>query len=80
MSQTGRRQLAVLDGDDGARLVGLVTMSDVVRAHARAALGTSTQINQPAMRDVLFDDDAAQVEPARDAVEDVRVGGDGDAV
>jgi CIC family chloride channel protein len=42
MSQTGTRQLAVLDGE-GARgtLVGLLTMSDIVRAHARAALGAS---------------------------------------
>jgi CIC family chloride channel protein len=38
MDKSGRRQLAVVDGDDGNRLLGLITMSDVVRAHAQAAL------------------------------------------
>jgi chloride channel protein, CIC family len=38
MDKSGMRQLAVVDGDDGNRLVGLITMSDVVRAHAQAAL------------------------------------------
>jgi CIC family chloride channel protein len=79
MSQTGTRQLAVLDGEGGGVLVGLLTMSDVVRAHARAALGASAQVEQPGFRDVLTDDEWVEVEPARDAVEDVRVGGDGDA-
>jgi chloride channel protein, CIC family len=80
MSQAETRQLAVLDGD-GIRgtLVGLLTMSDVVRVQARAALDTSAQIEQPGLRDVLTDDEPVEVEPARDAVEDVRVGGDGDA-
>jgi CBS domain-containing protein len=40
MNHTGARQLAVLARGDGRRLVGLLTMSDVVRAHARAALDT----------------------------------------
>jgi CIC family chloride channel protein len=40
MSQAESRQLAVLDGD--ARLVGLISMSDVVSAHARAALLTES--------------------------------------
>jgi len=39
MSQAETRQLAVLDGEgERGTLVGLLTMSDVVRAHARAAL------------------------------------------
>jgi chloride channel protein, CIC family len=79
MSQAETRQLAVLDGRGGAQLVGLVTMSDIVRVQARTALGTSTQIEQPGARDVLTDEEPVEVEPARDAVEDVRVGGDGDA-
>lgn len=36
MQQTDSRQLAVLDRDK--RLVGLLTMSDIVRAHAKAAI------------------------------------------
>ena len=38
MEKSGVRQLAVIDGKDGNRLIGLLTMSDIVRAHARAAL------------------------------------------
>ena len=38
MDKSGMRQLAVVDGNDANRLVGLITMSDVVRAHAQAAL------------------------------------------
>jgi CIC family chloride channel protein len=38
MNHTGARQLAVLARGDERRLVGLLTMSDVVRAQARAAL------------------------------------------
>ncbi|MFL6332488.1 MAG: chloride channel protein [Pyrinomonadaceae bacterium] len=40
MNHSGARQLAVLARGDEQRLVGLLTMSDVVRAHARAALDT----------------------------------------
>jgi hypothetical protein len=38
MEKSGVRQLAVIDGKDGKRLIGLLTMSDIVRAHAQAAL------------------------------------------
>ncbi len=38
MERAGARQLAVIDGKDGNRLIGLLTMSDIVRAHAHAAL------------------------------------------
>lgn len=38
MEKSGLRQLAVVDGKDENRLIGLLTMSDIVRAHARAAL------------------------------------------
>jgi CIC family chloride channel protein len=38
MNQLGARQLAVVSREDGGRLVGLLTMSDVMRAQARAAL------------------------------------------
>lgn len=38
MNQTGARQLPVLNRKDANQLVGLLTMSDIVRAHARAAL------------------------------------------
>ncbi len=38
MEKSGARQLAVVDPNDGNKLVGLLTMSDIVRAHARAAM------------------------------------------
>jgi CIC family chloride channel protein len=38
MERSGSRQLAVVEPGDGKRLIGLLTMSDVVRAHARAAM------------------------------------------
>jgi chloride channel protein, CIC family len=38
MERSGSRQLAVFGPLDGSRLIGLLTMSDVVRAHARAAM------------------------------------------
>ena len=38
MERSGSRQLAVVDQKDSHRLIGLLTMSDVVRAHARAAI------------------------------------------
>lgn len=38
MERSGSRQLAVVEHKDGNRLIGLLTMSDVVRAHARAAI------------------------------------------
>ena len=38
MERSGSRQLAVVDQKDSQRLIGLLTMSDVVRAHARAAI------------------------------------------
>ena len=38
MERSGSRQLAVVDQKDSQRLIGLITMSDVVRAHARAAM------------------------------------------
>jgi hypothetical protein len=41
MEKSGARQLAVVDRSDGNKLVGLLTMSDIVRAHARAAMEVS---------------------------------------
>ena len=38
MEKSGSRQLGVVEANDGKRLIGLLTMSDVVRAHARAAM------------------------------------------
>src|SRR6266436_7225530 len=38
MDKSGVRQLAVIDRKDGNRLIGLLTMSDIVRAHAQAAV------------------------------------------
>lgn len=38
MEKSGRRQLAVVDRQRGNKLIGLLTMSDIVRAHAHAAL------------------------------------------
>jgi len=38
MERSGSRQLAVVDQKDSHRLLGLLTMSDIVRAHARAAI------------------------------------------
>lgn len=38
MEKSGVRQLAVIDAKDGNRLIGLLTMSDIVRAQAHAAL------------------------------------------
>jgi chloride channel protein, CIC family len=41
MEKSGRRQLAVVDKKVGNKLIGLLTMSDIVRAHAQAALAVS---------------------------------------
>ena len=38
IDEFGVRQLAVIDRKDGNRLIGLLTMSDIVRAHAQAAV------------------------------------------
>ena len=38
MEKSGARQLGVIDPGDGNRLIGMLTMSDIVRAHARAVL------------------------------------------
>jgi CIC family chloride channel protein len=38
MEKSGARQLGVIDSNDGNRLIGLLTMTDIVRAHARAAM------------------------------------------
>jgi CIC family chloride channel protein len=38
MDKAGVRQLAVIDRKDGNRLIGILTMSDIVRAHAQAAV------------------------------------------
>ena len=38
MEKSGVRHLAVVNRKHGNKLIGLLTMSDVVRAHARAAL------------------------------------------
>ena len=38
MEKSGARQLGVIDPSDGDRLLGLLTMSDIVRAHARAVM------------------------------------------
>jgi CBS domain-containing protein len=41
MSEAGVRQLAVVHPDDSGRLVGILAMSDVLRAQARAARETT---------------------------------------
>jgi CBS domain containing-hemolysin-like protein len=38
MDKAGVRQVAVIDREDGNKLIGLLTMSDIVRAHAQAAV------------------------------------------
>jgi len=38
MEKSGARQLAVIDQADDNKLIGILTMSDIVRAHARAAM------------------------------------------
>ena len=38
MDKSGVRQLAVIDRKNGNKLIGLLTMSDIVRAHAQAAV------------------------------------------
>jgi CIC family chloride channel protein len=38
MDKSGVRQIGVVDGTDKKRLVGLLTMSDIVRSHAQAAV------------------------------------------
>lgn len=38
MEKSGVRQLAVVDGKNNYKLIGLLTMSDIVGAHARAAV------------------------------------------
>jgi hypothetical protein len=38
MEQSNSRQLAVFDKKTSNKFVGLLTMSDIVRAHAQAAL------------------------------------------
>jgi CIC family chloride channel protein len=38
MDKSGVRQLAVVEGKNERRLIGILTMSDIVRAHARAAV------------------------------------------
>jgi CBS domain containing-hemolysin-like protein len=41
MQQSDSRQLAVLDNRDDKKFVGLLTMSDIVRAHAEAAISAA---------------------------------------
>jgi CIC family chloride channel protein len=38
MDKSGVRQLAIIDRKNGNKLIGLLTMSDIVRAHAQAAV------------------------------------------
>jgi CIC family chloride channel protein len=45
MEKFGARQLGVVDKNDGNKLIGLLTMSDVVRAHARAAIDSGGDLN-----------------------------------
>ena len=45
LEQSGMRQLAVIDGKNGNRLLGLLTMSDIVRAHAHAALEAGSHLS-----------------------------------
>jgi CBS domain-containing protein len=51
MDQQETRQIAVVDRDDSARLVGLLTLSDIVRAQARVAR-TSPSGAQAAVADL----------------------------
>ena len=38
MEKSSARQLGVIDPNNDNRLIGLLTMSDIIRAHARAAM------------------------------------------
>jgi CIC family chloride channel protein len=55
MEKSGVRHLAVVDRRHGSKLIGLLTMSDVVRAHARAALeaGDPDRTVAPAFSDEI---------------------------
>ena len=57
MDKAGVRQLAVVDRKDGNRLIGLLTMSDIVRAHAQAAVeaGDPDRTVVPEFTEVLED-------------------------
>lgn len=61
MDKSGVRQLAVVDRKQGNSLVGLLTMSDIVRAHAQAAVAAGDPD-----RTMLPEVSAAVVEPAKD--------------
>ena len=43
MEKSSARQLGVIDKRDGNNLIGLLTMSDIVRAHARAAMDAADE-------------------------------------
>lgn len=55
MDKAGVRQLAVIDRNDGNKLVGLLTMSDIVRAQAQAAVeaGDPDRTMVPEFSDVV---------------------------
>ena len=55
MEKSGARQLGVIDPSDGNKLVGLLTMSDIVRAHARAAMD-ALDIDRTDLHDSLIRD------------------------
>ena len=44
MNKVGARQLAVVDAEDTTRVIGVLAMSDVMRAHARTALALQGMI------------------------------------
>ena len=59
MDKSGVRQLAVIDRKNGNKLIGLLTMSDIVRAHAHAAVeaGDPDRPMVPELSEVIEADD-----------------------
>jgi CBS-domain-containing membrane protein len=57
MDKSGVRQLAVIDRKNGNKLIGLLTMSDIVRAHAQAAVeaGDPDQALAPEISEAAVD-------------------------
>ena len=50
MDKSGVRQLAVVERKDGNKLIGILTMSDIVRAHAQAA-GEAEDVDRTTLPD-----------------------------
>jgi CIC family chloride channel protein len=71
MTRLGVRQLVVTDGNAHERLVGILSMTDLVRAHARTARAEDTAQHAAVADDDATDDGA----PPRSSPHDLRAGG-----